>query len=608
MTIKPNEIIYVYNSGDENSLRAAQEYSLMRQVPADQLLGLDVFTSSILDNRQEFEDQILNPIKNAIESLGGFNKKIKACILGFRVPAGYNSEHGVISSCSALAAMYTGSKGPVYNPSYKKENRGSSINDFNIMPTCQHDMPTYSVLKRKIAEFASFKDNVTSDGYFYFDRWSLSKDLSYDSYAAELEDFETNLVKNYFKRYYVTSEPIEGLRSDFGIASNDSFFWSAGMQNLTQSFFKSDKKSNRIFFFNADTDSLKSFRSDNQFGPAIAALYSGYQSVAGMMSEFSFNSNLNPYDYDPYSNQSIEASDCWLRPEPYFKALTLDIGLLEAMYFASPILCCPMTYFADPCMKAELKDSLALMEKMNGKELWEYLHLRLSEVGALANNRIKSAYDLISRVGTYSGIEDQLWAINNYKYIQPGNDPNTLKSFLQPSVSSWKKFIEIAYHGKLESEIPSFLRNFGETQFKLTRSFLDINMNKSQISSEIDSSKIEPSGFFYVETYLPDVNIGTGYIDVKAEIYEDIDDESPALESISYDDVDNWFFEDFNSSMKKFPSQGIFSSLTNRKIRFINKREIPNKTTGDKVWVKFTFFVSNGLSATSDLKEAMILS
>ena len=44
MILNPQNIIYVYNSGDEDSVRLAQEYALIRQVPSSNLLGLDVFT------------------------------------------------------------------------------------------------------------------------------------------------------------------------------------------------------------------------------------------------------------------------------------------------------------------------------------------------------------------------------------------------------------------------------------------------------------------------------------------------------------------------------------------------------------------------------------
>ena len=65
MILNPQNIIYVYNSGDEDSVRLAQEYALIRQVPSINLLGLDVFTKSVLDSREEFETQLENPIKQA---------------------------------------------------------------------------------------------------------------------------------------------------------------------------------------------------------------------------------------------------------------------------------------------------------------------------------------------------------------------------------------------------------------------------------------------------------------------------------------------------------------------------------------------------------------
>ena len=72
MSLKSNNIIYVYNSGDEDSVKLAEEFAYMRQVPTSNMLGVDTFTTSILESRAQFVDQILNPLKEKIESLGGF--------------------------------------------------------------------------------------------------------------------------------------------------------------------------------------------------------------------------------------------------------------------------------------------------------------------------------------------------------------------------------------------------------------------------------------------------------------------------------------------------------------------------------------------------------
>ena len=115
-------------------------------------------------------------------------------------------------------------------------------------------------------------------------------------------------------------------------------------------------------------------------------------------------------------------------------------------------------------------------------------------------------------------------------------------------------------------------------------------------------------GFFYVDTYIPDVNIGTGYFNVQAEVFEDKDDVNPIITSISYTDINNWSAEDFDKSMKPFPIYGMFSSLKDKKIRFINRSIIKNKIIGNTIWVKFTYMLDSGPSITSPLLEALILS
>ena len=60
--------------------------------------------------------------------------------------------------------------------------------------------------------------------------------------------------------------------------------------------------------------------------------------------------------------------------------------------------------------------------------------------------------------------------------------------------------------------------------------------------------------------------------------------------------------------MQPFPAQGIFSSLKDRKIRFINRKTIAQKSVGDSVWIRFTFFLESGRSVVADKKEVLILS
>ena len=608
MTLKSNNIIYVYNSGDEDSIKLAEEFAYMRQVPTSNMLGVDTFTTSILHNRDVFVEQILNPLKEKINSLGGFGELVQGCVLGYRIPSGYISEYGVISSCSAVSSMFLSDGLPVYNPGYRQNTRTSKMYKFGVFPTCQHDMPNFNLMKKKISDFALFRNGITVDGSFYFDRWSLKEDFAYDTYAAELQDFEEKFISKYVSKYFTTSEPIDDLRSDFGFAANDSFFWSAGLQNLTQSYFRNTNRANRVFFFNADEDSFISFRSNNEFGPAIAALNSGYAGAAGMMSAFNAIMDIDPYSSDPYDVKQETSVSCWIRPEPFFQSISQNITLLESMYYASPVLCCPMTYFADPMMTVNVTGSLAVPNQMSTSEGWLELHYKLSEVGALINNRSMASSRLISRVGTHSGLDDKIWAIKNYGSALTGHNIMTLRSLIDPAVSGWKKYIEVAYFDKISQTIPNFLRSINELDFKLSNAFININMNNAQIYEEIESGNIEPKGMFIIDTFLPDQNIGTGYFQIKAQVYEDIDDEEPVITSFSYNDTENWSFEDFDKSMKPYPIQGIFSSLKNRKIRFINRAYISNKSIGNKVWIVFTYILNDKKEIVSDRKEAMILS
>lgn len=608
MTIDPNKILYVYNSGEDTSYQLALSYSATRQIPSQNIFGIDTLTASLFSSRSEFESELLNPIISKIESLGGFPDGINTCVLGFRIPSGYISEYGSTSCCGALSGHYLGIKEPRENPAYRKNSPNVFVKDFGVMACCQHDMPTFSLMKIKMEEFAAYRNGVTKNGFLYFDRWSIKNKYKYDSYAAETEYFEEYFIKNYFDKYYLTSRPIDDLRSDFAFAENDSFFWSSGLQNLTSSYFKSRNRANRIFFFNADSDYFYSSRNDGAFGPSIAALSSGYISSAWMMDDLDYISSIDPYDADPYSNISINTTNCWLRPEPFFESLSQNMTILESMYFSSPILCCPMTYFCDPLCRVIFNSDFEITKKISSKDMWKEIHEIFGKASTLLIRRINASAGLSSRAFTHNEMYDKIWALDAYRGVDTGNLPIQIISQINPAFSAWKRFTEVAYFDEFTEIQPSFLSIANRVDFKFVNSFIKLNTNYSQLDKEILSTRRESRGFFILETYLPDENIGTGFFQIKADVYLYEDDELPIFSSISYNERDSWKVESFDGKFNDFPSEGMFSSLTNRKIKFYNRKEIPEKTIGDEVWVKFTYSLNYSKSITSDLQRALIIS
>lgn len=607
MTIESNKILYIYNTNDEYSQQLAIEYSVIRQVPGINLLGLDVITSNLFPSRMDFEEKLLIPIVDKINSLGSFPETIHACVLGYRIPAGYRDGDNIISCCSAIAAGFLGKDAPCRNPAYRTSEINSNVYDFGVLPCCQLDLPSFPLMRRKLSEFSGYRNGVVSDGYLYFDRWSLKDDFVFDSYASELNSFEETFIKNYFKYYILTSQPIDELRSDFGFAQTDSFFWSAGLENLTSSFFLPKNKANRIFFFNADTDSFKSFRNDNSFGPAMAALNAGYVSAAGMMSELP-ETELIFDQTDPYDINVANTVSCWIRPEPFFYSINKSYTILEAMYFSSPLLCCPMTYFCDPLCKVIFNNDTSIPDKLTPKESWSKLHEILSECSALLLRRINSATALIGRAGTYKDVNDKIWAFEKYKGIDTNNTLIQISSQINPAFSAWKKFAEVAYFDKFEGLKPTFIQIINDLDFKLTNAFIRLNINSSQLDSEIEPENKQKKGAFILETVLPDVNIGTGFYQVRADIYIDQLDAEPFASSSSFKDRQSWKFEGFDKSFSDFPPEGIFSSLKTRKIKFYNNIEIKDKNIGDTVWVKLTFTLDFKKSYVSDFLEVLVLS
>ena len=260
-------------------------------------------------------------------------------------------------------------------------------------------------------------------------------------------------------------------------------------------------------------------------------------------------------------------------------------------------------------MSVKLVDSFSVPEKMSAKNVWNELHLIMSEASSLIYRRINAISFLISRVGTYSGVSEKLWAINEYKRIESLGNILSLRAMMDPCISGWKKFIEVSYFDKLDIVKPSFLDSINQVDFKLTNSFLFMNLNNGQTKNALNPSMIEASGFFYTDTYMPVQNAGNGYYNIKAEVFGDNNTQEEALlTSITYADIGNWFMEDFDKTMSIFPEQGIFVSLVDRKIRFYNRTKVSGKRIGDALWVRFTFFLESGQYVVSEMKEVMVLS
>ena len=59
MNLQPSNILYVYNSEDEDSVLLSNEYASLRQIPESNMLGIDNLTKSILNDRKQFDLELL---------------------------------------------------------------------------------------------------------------------------------------------------------------------------------------------------------------------------------------------------------------------------------------------------------------------------------------------------------------------------------------------------------------------------------------------------------------------------------------------------------------------------------------------------------------------
>jgi len=327
MPLAKKNVIFVYRSGDSDSLTVANKYRSIHDLDSDQLVSISCSNTEVLKNENDFNSEVLNPIKSAISSLT--NRTVWAVVLGFNVPGGFHHGQDVIASTSRIARLNHSFDKQVRNYLYDRASfkrfDGTDAN-FALIST-RVDAPTVAICEDMLDKTREFEKQGLANGKFYIDPYSDRFGLEATTYQNDILDFANRELKdtglNTFSTVFL--DPYIDVVLPF--AEDDSFVWSWFSDRGSLSFFKNTNAA-RVFFYNADYDGAFTVRDVNDRRWPSLAIQEGYIATAGAM-----------------SNPGFEGL---MRPRPFFKTLLEGGTLGEAFLFSATFLDWTINFFGDP--------------------------------------------------------------------------------------------------------------------------------------------------------------------------------------------------------------------------------------------------------------------
>jgi len=329
MPISKENILFTYRSGDIDSFNVANRYRALRDLDSEQLVAIPCSDREILPNEKTFNDEVLNPIKDAIASSG---RRIWGIITGFNVPGGFRDGEDIIATTSRLSRIHHDFQKQLRNHLFDRAafKRFDAIDAQFALITSRIDAATVDIANDFIDRTSEFRKQSFAKGKFYIDPYSGILGADATEYQDEILDFsnrelvETNL--DVFSTVFL--DPYVDVVLPF--VKDDSFTWSWFADRSSLSFFQ-ETNSSRFFFYNADNDGAFTVRDLNDRRWVSLAIRSNYINTAGAM-----------------SNPTIKG---FLRPRPFFRTLLNGATSGEALLYSSRFVDWTINFFGDPLLQ-----------------------------------------------------------------------------------------------------------------------------------------------------------------------------------------------------------------------------------------------------------------
>jgi len=521
-------------------------------------------SNEILTSYDDFLNEVVIPLLDFFYSQldAEYNlTTVKYIISGYNVPGGFYDGSDIISTTSRLSRInfsYTKKENnPLFNPSsvssFSEEDFGQIIIASRI------DAPNLEVAKKIVDNGITARKQSIVNGIFYFDKVNKvsydawNNDLSIDyfltsdstlsasekQYYQLLNNFEATVLSNLNMNTVKTvawdnktNVPIFRLR-------NDSIVWAFAPDKVGYNYFANTNYS-RMFAYNADTKSGYSLRDSDLNLWSYASLYSGYAATAGAMS-------------DP-------TPEGYLQPEPFFTSLTEGATIGEAFYRACPHANWTVSLFGDPLLKVKFPKSTVVNNVPS----------EMSIAKDISEN-------IASSVGYTVGRNEY---VKNILNILQTNDSISVKKDLFPAANQLYGKLNALLLTDYTDLFYSFLNFVPDLDNKLTASDNKISQIFLDLSSffDITSSNVNKNGTWYFDHILERMGNHFYRTHFIAEFSLNKDLSNPFLSVDTSVSQNGWFFEKDKDVFVNFPSNGVTSNYSERKVRFIGPNYINRGT------------------------------
>ena len=640
MTINQSNVIFIYNSEDPDGEYFANRYADIHNLSQDQLIGIDTDTEEIVDSYQEFKEQLEDPLRQKLLEIKNGGRDVFAIILGWRIPAGFYHNGKIISSTSRISAIAPieeeqpldlNKRNPLFNRGifkrYDKED--SSL----ALIVTQLDAPLRQIMDRKLDDISSASSSIVVDGSFYFDLYSGYGDGERATqYQNRLNLFET-ITSN---RMTITKEKTVQIDEFhdvfFGQLRNDSIFWGWGMNSVSSSYFY-PKSTNRVFFYNGDFNSLRSFREFNVTHPGVMAISSGYLSAAGAMDEINridevvilpppydpydpydpygenigvaledlvLDSILDPYSQDPYDPldlidtfdpSDLETSegsfDIFLDPVAFFDGVLRGAPLGESFLFSNPFLNNSMTVFGDPLMNIKIPNNDQEVEKINIIDSFKAISEDYAKAYSYMTRRSAMSYSLIERIVDSCEVDYPTTMLNVSKNFNSTFSYTRVFSEMTQLGQKCKSWITDAAFNILPPKEPTFFEYLFFSNTEISEMFLIGTGAQDTIKESLPPRFIFDEGSWVFETTIQEMHPFLYFL-IQFELIVSLD---PEFNDIIFDiksveNLSSWQYEEPFGHFSNLTYEGVPSNMTGRRVRY-RSDEFKYFTRLTKLYLKY---------------------
>jgi len=554
LSLNKNNVLVVYRQGDSDSHSFALRYQSMRGLSSDQIVSIPCSNVEILDNYEEFKNQVEDPIKNALTSVPVSNYNIYAIVLCPFVPGGFVDENDVISSTSRISRINHNFNKRLKNNLFDRRLFSSfSSEDSNFSIICSRfDAPTYEILDSWIKNTEKAIKRIIVNGDFYLDPYSGFYGGDFNDYTNELINFQQYfmpltgnevVISNYIDPYTDSIIPY---------VENDSFFWGWGADRGSMSFFK-NSSSIRCFFYNADSDGSYTMRDLDERNWPVMSVRNGYISTAGSTS-------------DP-------GADGYLRPRPFIETLFKGSSLGEAFLFSQPYLDWTVSCFGDPLLSFRFpkeEDGSGLVEE---NKAWLLMMEEMSKSIIRINRKSNIIEDIRNTIINGEDTEvatDILYPVEemyqSFKDEMRKNDFTHLSKSVINLATNRNKFKYDSYYPNL-NEYLSYSGNY------INEIFVNSTNDQSLVDS-LDASNLSIEGSWYYDFILEHIAENFTYYHFEIDISDDSNFSNIIYNRSSLSDQDGWFFEKYNNVFDDVTKKGVGSNYSSKKIRYYNTKDL----------------------------------